>query len=159
MTGSGRAAALLAVGLFLGRAAPLPGQGAPPPGQSAEGEVFLYQEIDRRPKLLPGTPLFYPAEPLVPKAKVVLMLVVDTNGTVDRGTVKVLSSPDPAFTAAAKAMVYNSRYRPGQLRDLKVRVLMQQELAFKPLTPPCDSIVVLDGVRLCSLTRKDSGDR
>ncbi|MFN8653710.1 MAG: TonB family protein [Gemmatimonadales bacterium] len=144
----------LAIGGTVRSAAQTPPPPPPPPTGSTEDEVFLYEEIDQRPRMLPGAPIFYPAEPTATTGKVVLTLVVNADGMVAPGTIRVVSSPDSALTAAARAIVVNARYRPGKLKELPIRVLMRQELRFKPITLPCDSVVVQDGVRLCSLPGK-----
>lgn len=112
--------------------------------------VILYEEVDHKPRMLKGGPVFYPADPNRTAGKVSLELVVDTTGLVDPVTLRVTATPDPHFSAAAKATVLAAHYRPGRLRSgLAVRVLMRQDLAFKTLAFPCDSIASVDDVRLC----------
>jgi hypothetical protein len=112
--------------------------------------VILYEEVDQKPKMLKGGSLFYPADPTVARGKVSLELIVDSTGRVDPGSIRVTSTPDPAFSAAAKALVLATHYRPGRLRNgVAVRVVMRQDLSFKAVTLPCDSIVTVDAVRLC----------
>jgi hypothetical protein len=122
---------------------------------TGERYVVLYEEVDHKPRMLKGGALFYPADTSATPGKVSLELVVDTTGLVNPGSIRVTTTPDPAVTAAAKATVLGARYRPGRLRSgLAVRVLMRQDLSFKAITVPCDSIVTVDDTRLCMVPQR-----
>jgi hypothetical protein len=56
--------------------------------------------------------------------------VVEPTGLVDIGTFKVLKTPDPAFTAAVRAILPKWRFEPAQVGGRKVRQLVQQEFVF-----------------------------
>ncbi len=138
-----------ALGLFLlFYAPPLFAQAA------EESYVMLYEEVEQKPRMLKGGPVFFPADSAARPGKVTLELVVDTTGLVVPGTIRVTATPDPRFTAAAKAMVSGATYRPGKFRGVLVRVLMRQDLTFKPIALACDSTVTLDGTRLCVASSK-----
>ena len=118
--------------------------------QDAMGDVFLFQEVPVRPKLQPGSVLYYPHTPDTTSGVVTVTLVVDTLGRVDPHSIRIMRSPSPAFTAAARAMVLSQSYSPGQLDQKRVQVLMQQDIRFRPGTVSCATVVIFEGVELCA---------
>jgi TonB family protein len=62
--------------------------------------------------------------------RVVVLFVVDTLGTVEPGSLRVLSSTHAAFEAAAREAVLKSRFQPARIRGRPVRQLVQQPLSF-----------------------------
>ena len=65
------------------------------------------------------------------EGEVVLQFVVDANGRVEGGSIKVISSPNKLFTDAARTALLESRYRPAEAGGNKVRQLAQQVFTFK----------------------------
>jgi protein TonB len=105
-----------------------PGDG---PSSAAPG-AFLLEQVDE-----PVVPVYQPA-PRYPPAlqqmgvsgRVVVLFVVDTLGTVEPGSWRVLSSTHPAFEAAAEEAILKSRFQPARIRGRPVRQLVQQPLSF-----------------------------
>ena len=106
-----------------------------------EGEVFLAAEVDDSPVMTnQGACQAYLLDqyPAVMKSagipgRVVLQFVVNTDGKVDPGSVKVTSSTHKAFEEPARKIMTNSAcaFKPGSSRGTPVRVLVQQAVSFK----------------------------
>lgn len=101
------------------------------PSSAAPG-AFLLEQVDE-----PVVPVYQPA-PRYPPAlqqmgvsgRVVVLFVVDTVGTVEPDSWRVLSSTHPAFEAAAEEAILKSRFQPARIRGRPVRQLVQQPLSF-----------------------------
>lgn len=111
------------------------------PVPTIEGEVFLAAEVDEQPSMksvqecVNSLTQNYPA---VMKSagipgKVSMQFVVNTDGRVDPGTVKVMSSSHKAFEEPARTVIASSActFKPGTSRGQPVRVLVQQGVSFK----------------------------
>lgn len=97
------------------------------------GETFLEAQVDEPPTRLSGPEPRYP--PAMKAAgipgRVELQFVVDKDGKVEPGSMKVLSSTNAAFEEPAKEAVMKSVFRPGKVKGTPVRVLVQQAVSFK----------------------------
>ncbi|MGE0353129.1 MAG: energy transducer TonB [Gemmatimonadales bacterium] len=97
------------------------------------GQTFLEAQVDDPPQLISAGPLIYP--PAMKAAgipgKVTLQFIVDANGRVEAGSIKVLNSTHRAFEEAAKNVILKSVYKPGKVRGDPVRVLVQQTINFQ----------------------------
>lgn len=106
-------------------------------GPVIEGEVFLAAEVDDAPVAAPGSNCVGPFPSVMQSAgisgKVVLQFVVLTDGKVDPGSVKVISSTHKAFEAAARTGITapTCTFTPGKSRGSPVKVLVQQGISFK----------------------------
>lgn len=60
----------------------------------------------------------------------VVTFVVDTNGLVERSSVKVLRSSNPLFTEAVTDVLHRMRFSPAQKNGRKVRQLTQLPFNF-----------------------------
>jgi len=106
-----------------------------------EGEVFLAAEVDEQPSLPNPTACvnaLNAAYPPVMKSagiagKVSLQFVVNTDGRVDPGSVKVVSTTHKAFEDPARQVIVSPacQYKAGTSRGKPVRVLVQQAVSFK----------------------------
>jgi protein TonB len=56
--------------------------------------------------------------------------VVDTSGTADVSSFRVLSSDDPRFTAAVRAALPQMRFAPSRVDGRKVRQLLRLPFRF-----------------------------
>ncbi len=128
-------------------------------GHESIGEVFLFQEVDARPKLRPGSVLYYPQAPGATAGRVTVLVVVDTTGRIDLASIRITASPSPAFSAAARAMLLSQRYSIGKVRGVPVRVLMQQDIRFRPGTVSCATAVSFEGTALCADSSRGRPDR
>ncbi len=61
--------------------------------------------------------------------------VVDTTGTVDLTSVKILFATDPEFTRAVQDALYEMRFRPAIRGNQKVRQLVHQRFSFEIRLP------------------------
>ncbi len=102
-----------------------------------DGQVFLQAEADRIPEVAAGAECLgaYPAvmRSMGVPGRAVLEFVVEADGRVDPGTVRVVSATAPAFGQAAVEGVTGTRcrYRPGEYRGQPVRVLVRQAAGFR----------------------------
>ena len=102
-------------------------------GPVLEGEVFLAAEVDETPQPAAAcTPEFPPVMKSagIP-GRVVMQFVVNTDGKVDPGSLKVMNSTHKAFEDPAKNAILKCEFKPGRSRGQPVRVLVQQAVAFK----------------------------
>lgn len=121
-----------------------------PVSTQAEGEVFLFQDLEQPPRLLPGTVLYYPSRTDSAGGNVTAMMVVDSTGTIDPGSIRILGSPSAGYEAAARASWMTQHFRPGRLNNQLVRVLMQQEIRFRPGIVRCPAPLDWNGIALCA---------
>lgn len=69
------------------------------------------------------------------EGEVHVMFVVDTTGRVDPATLSVISSTDPAFTAAVRTSLPRMKFRPAMLHGRVVPQLVEQAFAFRITKP------------------------
>jgi periplasmic protein TonB len=111
------------------------------PVPTIEGEVFLAAEVDEQPTMKSGAECvkaLTDAYPAVMKSagipgKVSMQFVVNTDGRVDPGTVKIMSSSHKAFEDPARQVITSAActFKSGTSRGQPVRVLVQQGVSFK----------------------------
>ena len=91
---------------------------------------------DRMPQQISCPLLEYPRvmQQANMEGNALLQFVVDTTGHVERGSVKVMASTHRLFEGPARNMVTRCLFRPGRLRGLQVRMLIQLPIYFR-LTP------------------------
>jgi protein TonB len=105
-------------------------------GPVLEGEVFLAAEVDETPAALNEGGICNPKFPPVMQSagipgRVVMQFVVNTDGKVDAGSLKVMNSTHKAFEDPAKEALMKCPFKPGRSRGQPVRVLVQQAISFK----------------------------
>jgi protein TonB len=95
-------------------------------------QTFLEAVVDERPERLSGPVPRYPEMLRQAGVEGVVMLefVIDTTGRVEEENVKILHSTNRAFEAPARNVIVRSLYRPGRVRGVAVRVLVQQQIGF-----------------------------
>jgi protein TonB len=107
------------------------------PVPTIEGEVFLAAEVDETPQVNANHTCQGKYPPVMQSAgipgRVVLQFVVNTDGRVDPGTVKVINSTHKAFEDPARTGILSDgcTFKPGKSRGQPVRVLVQQAVSFK----------------------------
>ncbi|HEX5004915.1 MAG TPA: energy transducer TonB [Gemmatimonadales bacterium] len=98
------------------------------------GETYLEAQVDDPPSMVSQGPRRYP--PVLERAgiggTVSVQFVVDTTGHAEAAGFKILKTTNPAFNEPAKEMIMKSVYRPGKVRGVPVRVVVQQAVAFNP---------------------------
>jgi hypothetical protein len=91
---------------------------APAPATTTDSVVWHRMSIERPPMPLPGSPSpDYPAGRVTngKRGRVVMHLEVDSAGRVDSATARVVTSDDPAFSAAVRAILPLIRYEPARM--------------------------------------------
>jgi TonB family protein len=100
-------------------------------------DVYLAAEVDEAPERVAGAQCsgVYPSgfKSAGIEGTVVLQFVVNQNGRVEAGSVRVVESPMPAFATAAEEGLLGAgcHFKPGRSRGQPVRVLVQQPIAFR----------------------------
>ena len=99
----------------------------------AAQQVYMDSIIDQRPVMVSHPPLQYPEQlrRAGVQGRVVVRVIVDANGRVEPGAVKIISSTNSAFDASAKRMILGARYQPGVVVGHPMRVLRDEVVAFK----------------------------
>jgi TonB family protein len=100
--------------------------------------VFTADQVDVKAQPLQNPmPVSYPpslfAEGIA--GSVVAEFVVDTAGVVEEGTVGIVSSTHPLFSAAVKLAVESAKFTVAQKGGTRVRQLVQQPFLFVPPRP------------------------
>jgi TonB family protein len=94
--------------------------------------VFVEALVDEPPIRLSSPPLNYP--PLLRDAgiegKVVLEVVVGTDGHPEPETLRIVESTNKAFERPARDVLLGTVFRPGRMRGQAVRVLIRQPIVF-----------------------------
>lgn len=103
-------------------------------GTGAGSPIYLESELDQAVERDPSS-----AGPVYPEAlrvkgvegDVVAEWVVDTTGTADVASFRVVQSGDPQFSAAVQAVLPLMRFRPAELGGQRVRQLVRQLFHFR----------------------------
>lgn len=94
--------------------------------------TFLEAAVDEPPERISGPPLRYPE--LLRQAniqgRVVFEFVVAADGTVEKESVVVIMTSNGGFVVPAREVIQKSRFRPGRVRGVPVRVLVRQTVSF-----------------------------
>lgn len=69
-------------------------------------------------------------------ARTVVRFIVETDGSVDPGTVTIVSSTDPQFTAPSEKLPAAARFTPGRKAGHAVRTLVEMPLAWTAAPSP-----------------------
>ncbi len=108
------------------------------PPQGVEGSVdptrvFIDSAVDEPPVRISFPPPAYPRLLLEARIEgsVVLEAVIDTLGHPEPGSIRVVSSTNPAFESAARDALRRALFRAGQVQGQRVRVLVRQPLKFQ----------------------------
>lgn len=99
--------------------------------------VRLAGEVDEPVEVLvPARPVYPPRLVSAGIEGVVRVeFVVDTAGSCEPSSVRIVRSSNPAFEASARAAVCEAKYRAGRVRGQPVRQLVQQKIAFRHGVP------------------------
>lgn len=95
--------------------------------------VFEVSVVEEKPEIIEAGVLEYPS--LLRQAgvegRVVLEFVVDPQGRVEAGTIKVIEAAHPAFATSARAAAPAMRFSPARVNGRAVRVLVRVPFDFK----------------------------
>ncbi len=86
-----------------------------------------------KPKVLSGPLVRYP-EALRRsggQGRVVVAAVIDTGGRAEAGSIKILESPHPDFSRAARRYVEEARFQPARISNRPVRTCLQLPVDFR----------------------------
>ncbi|MGH7752158.1 MAG: energy transducer TonB [Gemmatimonadales bacterium] len=96
-------------------------------------QVFMEAVVEEKPERLTGPAPQYP--PFLQQAgiegTVMLEAIIDTTGRVIPTSVKIVSSPNPGFNAAARETVVKSLFRPARVHGRPVKVLIRIPIQFR----------------------------
>ena len=102
---------------------------------STDSVVYDTTQVTERPLAYDGPPIRYPdglrREGI--QGRVVLSLIVNADGTVDRGSIGIIQMVHPDFVMAAKRWTLGARFWPGCLVGRPVRVRVALPIDFKIL--------------------------
>jgi len=105
-------------------------------GGLSRNEVYAEGLVEERPALLSAPPPIYPA--LLKQAgiqgRVILPDVIDTTGRVEPASVRIMTSPHPAFDQPTKDWVLKALFRPARLHGRGVRVLINLRVDYSITT-------------------------
>lgn len=119
---------------------PPTGNTVPTPAPPSEGYVYMSDMVEARPELENGGEVsrlftrFYPrmlADEGV-AGRVILELIVEANGRVRPGSVRVISATNPQFSDATLRIVERFRFRPARVGDQAVPVMVIIPIDWKP---------------------------
>jgi len=101
-------------------------------GSVDASSLFRAATVDERPERLSGPPLQYPAalREAGISGFVVIEFVINTTGRVDPSSIRIVRSSNAAFEGPARDAIRKSLFRPGRVRGMAVRVLVQQQIDF-----------------------------
>lgn len=102
----------------------------PAPVREASNEVFDASDVEVRPRLSNGAEIQRSLQSRYPDSlvgarvsgSVMATFVVNADGRVDPSSVRILSSPNPAFNAPTQNVLRRARFRPATVRGQPVRV-------------------------------------
>ncbi|MCH7476122.1 MAG: energy transducer TonB [Gemmatimonadetes bacterium] len=101
-------------------------------GSVDASSLFRAATVDERPERLSGPPLQYPAalREAGISGFVVIEFVINTTGRVDPSSIRIVRSSNAAFEGPARDAIRKSLFRPGRVRGMAVRVLVQLQMDF-----------------------------
>jgi hypothetical protein len=119
----------------------------------AQGNVFLAEEMDRRPVVTHTPASYYPKDAIGKARRVDLRMVITESGEVDSGSVRVLKAPDSLFALAARVTVLGTSFTPGLVRGRAEAALLDYTVMITPRAG-CLSPRIVQGVTLCHTAGK-----
>ena len=96
-------------------------------------QVYSEGAVDEPVEALYGLPLTYPRKLQEKDIEgfAIVQFVVDTTGRPEPATIRTVQATHDQFGDEAEKSVRGSRYRPGRLRGVPVRVLVRQQFDFE----------------------------
>lgn len=109
-----------------------PTRGGDGPPATGDGEVFAAEAVTDLPEVANRRELVRTLERTYPPmlrdaglaGRVVVQLVVNTDGRVDPASIQVVSSTHPEFEAASRRAAERMRFRPAKVNGVPVRVMI-----------------------------------
>lgn len=102
-------------------------------GVDAGRQTFYEYEVERTASLTRGPTPVYPEQlrSAGVEGQVVVEFVVNENGRVDMGSVKVIQSADAQFTASVRTALAGMRFSPARVGGRNVRQYVRQPFTFR----------------------------
>ena len=97
--------------------------------------TYRMAAVDERPERLSGPPLYYPRilREAGLEGVVLIAFVIDTSGRVEQSSINVIEAREAGFVRSAVEVISKSLYRPGRVRGVPVRVMVEQQVEFSLL--------------------------
>jgi len=111
---------------------------APDSASTAGDNVYTSYEVDNVVQVSLGSAVpEYPPDLLARgvQGTVTVRFVVDTSGTADVGSIDVVNSSDPQFSASVRAALPRMRFSPARLNGQRVRQMVEQPFRFNVTAP------------------------
>ena len=111
-----------------------PRQTAPAQPAAAAPDIYLESAVEQPPELSSRLQPRFPDDMRgrgYERVEVLVEMVVDTLGRVERNSIRAVSSPSQAFSEAAVRAVRDARFRPGKLDGRAVKVRIQLSISFE----------------------------
>lgn len=89
---------------------------------------YSIDNVDQPPEHLSAPGVEWPTG--IDSGSVVVAFVIDTTGRVEPASIRVVESTHPELLEPVRKMLIESIYRPGRVREIPVRVLVVEEVAF-----------------------------
>src|SRR5213596_2096354 len=105
--------------------------------QQAAGRIhgfYVSKDVDESPRRLSGPSVAYPRSLLRRHVQgfVQIAVIIDTTGHAEPASLEVLSTPDSGLIEPVKQMMVASRFSPGRLKRVAVRVMVQMAVDVRP---------------------------
>ncbi len=119
---------------------PPTGNTEPTPGPPSEGYVYTPETVEARPELANGGEVARLFERFYPRmladqgvsGRVMLELIVEADGRVRPGSVRVVSATNPQFSDATMRIVERLRFHPARVGEQPVPVMVTIPIDWKP---------------------------
>jgi TonB family protein len=106
--------------------------GTGPVQAQLQSHTFLEAAVDEPPERISGPALRYPE--MLRQANiegmVIFEFVVAADGTVEEQSIVIIMTSNDGFVLPAREVIQKSRFRPGRVRGVPVRVLVRQTVSF-----------------------------
>src|SRR5207247_384205 len=95
---------------------------------------YVSKDVDESPRRLSGPSVAYPRSLLRRHVQgfVQIAAIIDTTGHAEPASLEVLSTPDSGLIEPVKQMMVASRFSPGRLKRVAVRVMVQMAVDVRP---------------------------
>lgn len=97
------------------------------------GELYRESLVEEKPSVLSAPPPPYPEflRQAGFQGRVLIQAIIDTSGRVERNSVRIIQSPNPAFNPGSRNWMLQALFRPARVHGRAVRVLIQVPLDYR----------------------------
>jgi protein TonB len=117
-------------------------EGGTPQALTEADSSYAYESavLDRQPELRNAAQVQSNMARLYPRnlqdagigGRVMLEFVIEADGTVEKGSVKIVDASHDQFRSVSTQVVERFRFRPGRYKDRDVRVLVRMPITWQP---------------------------